>query len=123
MVVRPHCPSIAMLHISPQYVRENIIREEYYETVVSSVSDNMKTLHLLLEIDNRAHHSLMEYWRAYTQKSRVFLMTGIAGSLLALLAGILGLMKLDTYTKGFYTKRLFIGVPLAIIGLLLLLVA
>ena len=27
-----------------------------------------------------------------------------------------GLLKVDTWTKGYYTKRLFLGVPAAIIG-------
>ena len=43
-----------------------------------------------------------------------------SGGLLAVLAGVLGLIRLDTYTKGYYTKRLFIGVPMAIIGIVLL---
>jgi hypothetical protein len=32
-----------------------------------------------------------------------------------------GLLKIDTATKGYYTKRLFLGVPAAIIGGFLLL--
>jgi hypothetical protein len=28
----------------------------------------------------------------------------------------LGMLKVDTATKGYYTKRLFLGVPLGIIG-------
>ena len=32
-----------------------------------------------------------------------------------------GLLKIDTWTKGYYTKRLFLGVPAVIIGGVLLL--
>jgi hypothetical protein len=44
-----------------------------------------------------------------------------AGSILGLLGLIYGLLKVDTWTRGYYTKRLFLGVPAAIIGLLALL--
>jgi hypothetical protein len=32
-----------------------------------------------------------------------------------------GLLKIDSWTKGYYTKRLFIGVPAVIIGIIALL--
>ena len=40
-----------------------------------------------------------------------------AGGVLGLLGLCYGLLKVDTWTKGYYTKRLFLGVPAAIIGL------
>ena len=43
-----------------------------------------------------------------------------AGSVLALLSLVFALLKVDTWTRGYYSKRLFLGVPLAIIGGLLL---
>ena len=43
-----------------------------------------------------------------------------AGSMFALLSLVFALLKVDTWTKGYYSKRLFLGVPLAIIGVLLL---
>ena len=48
-------------------------------------------------------------------------MVGVgAGSILGLLTLVFALLKIDTWTKGYYTKRLFLGVPAAIIGGLLL---
>jgi hypothetical protein len=32
-----------------------------------------------------------------------------------------GLLKVDTWTRGYYSKRLFVGVPAAIIGVVWLL--
>ncbi|MGI9456544.1 MAG: hypothetical protein ACR2NU_08275, partial [Aeoliella sp.] len=113
-------PSLDRLGISLRYIQERIVSEEYYETVRSSVSDDMKTLHVLLEIDHRTHSDLMQHWRAYERRDRIAGVAVLSGGLLAALAGVLGLIKLDTHTKGYYTKRLFIGVPLAIIGLLIL---
>ncbi len=39
-----------------------------------------------------------------------------AGSVLGVLGLIFGLLKIDTWTKGYYSKRLFLGVPATIIG-------
>ncbi len=113
-------PPFTRLGISPPFIRE-MVREEYYETVVSSVNDNMKTLYVLLEIDAHARDTLLSYWRAYERKERIAVVAVGSGGLLAALAGLLGLLKLDTRTEGAYTKRLFIWVPLAIIGGFLLL--
>ena len=55
--------SLESLGISPQFIRENIVAEEYYETVSSSVNDNMKTLWVLLEFDPRDNEYLLEGWR------------------------------------------------------------
>ena len=40
-----------------------------------------------------------------------------AGSILGLLGCVFAVLKIDTATKGYYTKRLFLGVPLAILGM------
>jgi hypothetical protein len=45
-----------------------------------------------------------------------------ATSVIGLLGFVFGLLKIDTWTKGYYTKRLFIGVPAMIIGGFMLLV-
>ncbi len=47
----------------------------------------------------------------------------LAAAVLGLLGAVYGLLKIDTWTKGYYTKRLFLGVPaviMAIIGLIAL---
>ncbi len=44
------------------------------------------------------------------------MVTATASFVLAVLAGILLLLKIDTWTRGYYTKRLFLGVPAAIIA-------
>ena len=45
---------------------------------------------------------------------------GAAMVAVGLLGMVYGMLKVDTWTKGYYTKRLFLGVPAAIIGLVTL---
>jgi len=40
-----------------------------------------------------------------------------SGGVLGLLGLVFGLLKVDTWTRGYYSKPLFLGVPAAIIGL------
>ena len=86
----------------------DILRDPVTFTVASSESlleDNLGTT--MLSTDGEAQ-----------QRTEAFkvVSTG-AVLLLGLLGGVFGLLKVDTWTKGYYTKRLFIGLPLAILGL------
>jgi hypothetical protein len=110
-------PPLEQLGITPRYIRENLIADEYYETrYVEHLAKDMVNLHALVEFDRTDTDFVVAKWRDHLrQKSVVRVAMALAG-VLASLAGVLGLIKLDTFTKGYYTKRLFIGVPAAIIG-------
>jgi hypothetical protein len=116
-----YVPLLAELGISPRFVRENYYSETeapYLEVRDFSHADGMQNLHVLLEFDRNDTDNLLARWRAYERQERIQVVAVMMGGVLATLAGALGLIKLDTYTKGYYTKRLFIGVPAAIIGVL-----
>jgi disulfide bond formation protein DsbB len=114
-------PQLSELGIAPRWIRDNVVAEQYYASTDSSVASDMQTVYVLLEFDPRDTDVLVESWHAKARKGRVSQVALVASSLLAMLGGSWGLLKLDTATKGYYTKRLFIGVPLAIIGGLALL--
>jgi hypothetical protein len=111
-------PSLASMGISMNWIRQNVVSshpEPFMLTTDSSVGP-MKTLYTQLEIDANDETFLRDRWRQYARQGRIdAVVTG--GSLVLGGIGLLfGLLKLDTWTKGFYTKRLFLGVPAAIIG-------
>jgi hypothetical protein len=117
------------LGIGPDYLRQEIVAKdpkdndsrEYIETVESSVGP-MKKLYLQIEFTSAIDRELRRHWDSHARTQR-FATVGVgAGSILGLLGLIFGLLKIDTWTKGYYTKRLFIGVPAAIIAGFLLLV-
>jgi len=116
--------------INADYVRRKIVAKdlneseprEYVETVERSIGP-MKKLYLQIEFTPDIDRELRQRWDAYERRER-FAVAGVsAGSLLGLLTLVFALLKVDTATKGYYTKRLFIGVPAAIIGSWLLLLA
>ena len=106
--------------ISLSYVMKEICRESYTETVDSSVGE-MKKVHVLMEFTHSVEDELREDWRAYQRRFRITLVTKIAAFVLATLAALYGLLQLDTWTRGYYTGRLLVGVPAAIIVLAVIL--
>ncbi len=114
-------PRPTKMGIGLDYIMSEICREEYTETVSSSVGD-MKRVHVLMEFDSAIDNHLRAAWQRYERLDRLSSVGGIAGVVLAGLATVFGLLKFDTWTRGYYTKRLLIGVPSAIIVLVLLLV-
>jgi hypothetical protein len=106
--------------IGIDFVRREIAKDEYLETVDRSFGP-MMNLYTLVEFTPSVDTELMRRWNEYRRDERLFTVGAGAGSVLGFLGLALGLLKVDTWTKGYYSKRLFLGVPAAIIGVLALL--
>jgi hypothetical protein len=113
------------LGIGADYLRREIVAKdskdngsrEFLETVTRSFGP-MKKLTMQIEFSPSVDRELARHWNAYYRRER-FAFVGVgAASVLGLLSMIWGLLKIDTATKGYYTKRLFLGVPLGILGLI-----
>jgi hypothetical protein len=118
------------LGIGIGYLRREVVAKdpkdneprEYIETTTRSIGP-MKKLYMQIEFSPAVDRELLQLWEASNRKDR-FAFVGVgAASVLGLLGMVWGLMKVDTATKGYYTKRLFIGVPIAIIGGVLVLLS
>lgn len=111
-------PELARLGISKNWIRQNIVcshPEPFIQSTQSSVGP-MNTLYTQLEIDPNDREFLRERWRDYVRRDRIAAVAAGGSFLLGGIGLLFGLLKLDTWTKGYYTKRLFLGVPAAIIG-------
>jgi hypothetical protein len=106
--------------ITLDFIRREIAKDEYLETVERSVGPMLK-LHTLVEFSPSVDRELRNYWDSYRREERLAAVGFGAGGILGLLGFVYGLLKVDTWTKGYYTKRLFLGVPAVIIGLMALL--
>jgi len=103
--------------IGINFIRSEIAQKEYVETVERSFGP-MKVLYTQVEFSPSVDAELRQRWDELRRQDR-FAMVGVgAGSVLGLIGLALGLLKVDTWTRGYYSKRLFLGVPAAIIGIL-----
>jgi hypothetical protein len=109
--------------IDPDFLRREIVAKdsknnescEYIETVPSSAGP-MKKLYVQIEFTPAIDRMLTQRWDAFHRTAR-FKGVGLgAFAVFGLLSITWGLLKADTATRGYYTKWLFIGVPIAIIG-------
>jgi hypothetical protein len=107
--------------ITIDYIRREIAQDEYLETVERSFGP-MKKLYTLIEFTPAVDRELRARWDASQRQERITVVGVGAASVLGLLGMAWGLLKIDTLTRGYYTKRLFLGVPAAIIGGFLLLI-
>jgi hypothetical protein len=116
---------LSQMGVTPEFLRREVVAKdpannesrEYLETVTRSVGP-MKKLYMQIEFTPAIDRELMQFTEAYSRQER-FAVVGVgAGLVFTLLTGVWGLLKIDTATKGYYTKRLFVGVPAAIIGLI-----
>jgi hypothetical protein len=112
-------PGLEQLGITDQFIESELFVEEpYLETVHLSVGP-MKRAHALVEFADAKDRLMLERWIVYAQRESIDRVGRL--SLLAVggLGLVFGLLKVDTWTRGYYTKRLFIGVPAAIIAVVL----
>jgi hypothetical protein len=106
--------------LTPGMIRNEVLRESFVEDLDIGVpSPEMKRVHALLEFDEPFQHTLQERWQQAQAKRRVGVIGVIAAGVLGLLGLVWGVLKFDTVTKGYYTKRLIIVgvlVTIAVIG-------
>jgi hypothetical protein len=111
-------PELDYLGIRIEYILAELCPEEpgeYIETIETSVGP-MTRVHTLVEFNEAQDKFLLDRWLVYARRQSIELVGGLAASIVAGLAVVYGLLRLDTWTRGYYTKRLFLGVPAAIIA-------
>jgi len=113
-------PKLERLGLDIGFVLSDICRKQWIETIESPSVGEMKIVHVQMEFDASANNRLRTAYRNYKRQSRIVEVGGIAALAIGGLAMLYGLLKFDTWTRGYYTKRLFFGVPAVIIVLVLL---
>ena len=108
--------SLRSIDVPQSYIMGNCVSESFAERRQSPTGFDVWQQYVQLEFTPATDNYLIRQYQATQRAERV---TGVAlggAGVMATLAMVLGLLRLDTATKGYYTKRLFIGVPLAIIA-------
>jgi outer membrane biosynthesis protein TonB len=96
-----------------------IFRDQWQEDVLASFGP-MIQVHTLLEFNEETRHDLQQRWLAGRAENRLGFAGLGAGLILALLGTMFGYLKIDTATRGYYTRRLQFVAVLAILTTLVL---
>jgi hypothetical protein len=113
---------LASMGVTIDLIRREIAKDEHLETVERSFGP-MKKIYTLVEFTPAVDRELRARWDNYRRRERFAAVGAGAASVLGLLGMAWGLLRVDTLTRGYYTKRLFLGVPAAIIGVIIGLMA
>ena len=102
--------------ITLDYIMREICREQFTETTEHDFGA-MKKVYVLMEFTPAIESHLLDSWQIYLRRYRLTAVAQIAGCVLATLAVLYGLLQIDTWTRGYYTRWLRWGVPAAILAL------
>ena len=116
-------PSLERMGLGIDFVIRELCTKEHVEPVQSESFDEMKNVYVLLEFTPEDDALLLQHWVDYSRRHRLAAVSVGAGSILGVLALAYGLLSLDTWTRGYYSKRLLLGVPAAIIIVAVLLLS
>lgn len=111
------------MKIDPEFLRREIVAKdskknetcEYLEKTLRSVGP-MNKLYYQIEFTPAIDRILTQHHDAFERRQRFAGVGFGAFSIFGLLSIAWGLLKADTATKGYYSKWLFVGGPIAIIG-------
>jgi hypothetical protein len=115
----PYVPELALMGITDGYMIRELLTDQYVEDVEASFGLT-KTAWGLVEFSETQDVHLLNAWRNYARRDRIKYTVLLAVGTVSVLGALFALLKIDTWTRGYYTKRLFLGVPAAIIGLMIL---
>jgi hypothetical protein len=117
-----YVPELERVGLSDEFIESELCLDKYVETVSTSVG-KMKRAHALVEFAEAKDQLMFERWRLYAQQESIEDVGQFAMLAVGCLGMVYGLLKVDTWTRGYYTKRLFIGAGTAIIALVMLMLA
>jgi hypothetical protein len=97
-----------VVHIPPAYIQDHLVKDRY---VQESQSDTptvgaMLNLYVRLGFDRRIKTQMQRMHGDADIENRLLSVAGGAGAVLLVLGTLFGYLKLDTMTRGYYTRRL-----------------
>jgi hypothetical protein len=122
-------PEAENMGIPNEYLRNKVLKAQHTETVQRQFDapagfDDPGAMTYVretwgrLEFDPEVKRDLEHMWEQQVAERRLWQFGGVGGLVLAVLASVLGYLRLDTATKGFYTRTLRWGAAAVILGLL-----
>jgi hypothetical protein len=118
-----YVPHLESMRLGNAFIVRELLADEPYVEVGQASFGETKTAWALLEFDPADDARLLAAWQGYARRDGIGITIACSALVLAVLGLVFGLIKVDTWTRGYYTKRLFLGVPAAIIAVVMLLAA
>ncbi|WP_168205143.1 hypothetical protein [Bythopirellula goksoeyrii] len=109
------------LGIGLDFILRDICRDKFTGTVATSVG-TMHKVYALLEFNDSVDNELRHAWLNHERRTRLQSFGKYAAILIAALAAVYGLLRVDTWTRGYYSQQLLWGSAIAIIAVAFLLV-
>ncbi|HYO26142.1 MAG TPA: hypothetical protein VEQ85_14470, partial [Lacipirellulaceae bacterium] len=116
---RAYVPELEWLPLEPDFALRECMTDHHVQHNETTMGRFM-TCWALLEFTPEHDERLLAAWKAYARRDGIATTLVISLVVLSIVGGVWLLLKLDTWTRGYYSKRLFLGVPAVIIVLLLL---
>lgn len=104
-----------LVELDDRYIKNNIQKDEYEETVVRSVGP-MQQVVALLEFDDRVRAEITNRYRTVIVRMRLWTFGSGALAVLALIGTLFGYLKLDHLTQGHHRRRLQWAAAATILG-------
>jgi hypothetical protein len=111
--------NLQQIRVGTDYVLRELCIGEYDEVVHASFGP-MRKAYALMAFTQPQDKWLLDRWKDFARRDRLTVLAILSGLTVGGVAFVYGLLKVDTWTRGYYSKRLFIGVPAAIIGVVTL---
>jgi hypothetical protein len=121
-------PAASNMQVPIDYLREKVVKQQHTETVrrqfngPAGFDDPGTVTHVQetwarLEFDPEARRDLAIMWDQEVAQRRLWQAGGLGALIMGVLASAVGYLRLDTATKGYYTRTLRWGAGLVILGL------
>ncbi len=118
----------ANLYVSPEYLRQKVVKQQHTESVrrqfngPAGFDDPGTITHVQetwarLEYGPEVQRELKLMWDQHVAERRLWQVGGVGALVMGVLASALGYLRLDTATKGFYTRTLRWGAAGVILAL------
>jgi hypothetical protein len=106
-----------VVHIPPAYIQDHLVKDRYVQEFQSDTPTvgAMVNLHARLGFDRRIKTQMQRMHRDADVENRLLSVVGGAGAVLLVLGTLFGYLKLDTMTRGYYTRRLQFAAAIVIL--------
>jgi hypothetical protein len=91
--------------VPPAFIHDHLVKDRYQEAVESSVGP-MVNAYARLGFDGRTRARLQRMHRDAQTENNLLSVAGGAAGVLLILGAVFGYLKLDTLSRGYYTRRL-----------------